>query len=95
MVIKFNILPIAFLAHSVSVLAQVPAKTLTAEEEQKIWGTDSVAYRMADKMINDNLNLFVSDKLDSLVNTWYIKNAFVYDKSEFDSLPDEMNSLLS
>ncbi len=94
MVIKFNILPIAFLALSVSVLAQVPAKTLTAEEEQKIWGTDSVAYRMADKMINDNLNLFVSDKLDSLVNTWYIKNAFVYDKSEFDSLPDEMKTYL-
>ena len=49
---------------------------------------------MADKMINDNLNLFVSDKLDSLVNTWYIKNAFVYDKSEFDSLPDEMKTYL-
>src|SRR5665647_2665906 len=49
---------------------------------------------MADKMVNENLNLFFSDKLDSLVNTWYVKNAFVYDKSEFDSLPEEMKTYL-
>lgn len=94
MQMKFNILILAVLAQTVIAFAQKPAKTLTTEEEQKIWANDSIAIKMADKMVNDNLNLLVSDKLDSLVNTWYIKNAFVYDKSEFDSLPEEMKTYL-
>ncbi len=94
MQMKFNILILAVLAQTVIAFAQKPVKTLTTEEEQKIWATDSIAIKMADKMVNDNLNLLVSDKLDSLVNTWYIKNAFVYDKSEFDSLPEEMKTYL-
>ncbi|MEI7424045.1 MAG: transglycosylase SLT domain-containing protein [Prolixibacteraceae bacterium] len=94
MLIRFNILIFAILAQAVIAFAQKPTKTLTAEEEQKIWATDSFAIKMADKMVNENLNLLVSDKFDSLVNTWYIKNAFVYDKSEFDSLPEEMKTYL-
>lgn len=94
MLIKFNILIFAILALVVITFAQKPTKTLIAEEEQKIWATDSFAIKMADKMMNENLNLLVSDKFDSLVNTWYIKNAFVYDKSEFDSLPEEMKTYL-
>jgi membrane-bound lytic murein transglycosylase D len=92
--IRFNILILTFLAISFSSLAQVKTKPITPEEEQKIWGNDSVANKMADKMVNESLNLFVSDKLDSLVNTWYIKNAFAYDKSEFDALPEEMKTYL-
>ena len=94
MQMKFNILILAVLAQTVIAFAQKPVKTLTTEEEQKIWATDSIAIKMADKMVNDNLNLLVSDKLDSLVNTWYIKNAFVYDKSEFDSLPEDIKTYL-
>ena len=92
--IKFKILILSLLVLSGTVLAQVPAKPITAEEEQKIWGTDSIGNKMADKMVNDNLNMFVSDKLDSLVNTWYVKNAFSYNKSEFDSLPEGLKSYL-
>lgn len=92
--IKFKILILTLLVISGTVLAQVPAKPITAEEEQKIWGTDSVGIKMADKLVNDNLNMFVSDKLDSLVNTWYIKNAFSYNRSEFDSLPSELKGYL-
>ncbi len=92
--IKFKILILTLLVVSGNVLAQVPAKPITAEEEQKIWSTDSVGNKMADKLVNDNLNMFVSDKLDSLVNTWYIKNAFSYNKSEFDSLPGELKGYL-
>ncbi len=92
--IKFNILCFTFLTLSIVGVAQVPAKPITAEEEQKIWGNDSVANKMVDKLVNENLNLLVSDKLDSLVNTWYIKNAFVYDKTEFDSLPEEIRTYL-
>ncbi len=92
--IKFNILILLFLALTSSLSAQVPDKPLTGIEEQKIWGNDSVAARMTDTLMNENLNLFVSDKLDSLVNTWYIKNAFVYDKSEFDSLPENIKTYL-
>ncbi|HEY5510223.1 MAG TPA: transglycosylase SLT domain-containing protein [Prolixibacteraceae bacterium] len=94
MLIKLNILIFAILAQTVIAFAQKPSKTLSAEEEQKIWATDSVGNKMADKMVNENLNLFVSDKLDSLVNTWYVKNAFVYDKSEFNSLPEEIKTYL-
>jgi len=94
MTIKFNAVVLMIFSLSLGALAQVPAKPITAEEEQKIWGTDSVANKMADKMVNDNLNLLVSDKLDSLVKTWYIKNAFVYDKSEFDSLPESIRNYL-
>ena len=79
--IKFKILILTLIVLSGTVLAQVPSKPLTAEEQQKIWGNDSVANKMADKIINDNLNMFVSDKLDSLVNTWYIKNSFSYNKT--------------
>ena len=91
---KFNILILSFLSLCLSAQSQVPAKPLTADEEQKIWGTDSLANKMADKAINENLNMLVSDKLDSLVNTWYIKNAFCYDKTEFDTLPEELKSYL-
>ncbi|MCE1197592.1 MAG: transglycosylase SLT domain-containing protein [Marinilabiliales bacterium] len=94
MQIRFNILFLAILLLSLGTTAQVVEKPISAEEEQKIWGNDSVATKMADKMVNDNLNLLVSDKLDSLVNTWYIRNAFTYDKSEFDSLPEEMKNYL-
>ena len=94
MTIRFNFLILAILALSLIAQAQVPTKPLTADEEQKIWGTDSVANRMADKMVNEKLNMLVSDKLDSLVNTWYIKNAFTYDKSEFDTLPEELKTYL-
>jgi membrane-bound lytic murein transglycosylase D len=92
--IKFKILILTLLVQSGTVLAQVPANPITAEEEQKIWGTDSIGNKMADKMIKDNLNMFVSDKLDSLVNTWYIKNAFSYNQREFDLLPEELKTYL-
>jgi len=91
---KFNILILSFLSLCLSAQSQVPAKPLTADEEQKIWGTDSLANKMADKAINENLNMLVSDKLDSLVNTWYNKNAFCYNKTEFDTLPEELKSYL-
>jgi len=94
MAIKFNILILTILALNLNGMAQIPEKPITAEEEQKIWGADTIANKMADKMINENLNMLVSDKLDSLVNTWYIKNAFTYDNSEFDALPEEIKTYL-
>jgi len=94
MLIKINIFIFAILALTAIAFAQEPSRKLTAEEEQKILANDSIGNKMADKMVNENLSLFFSDKLDSLVNTWYLKNAFVYDKSEFDSLPEEMKTYL-
>ena len=94
MMVKFKILILIILSLSGGVMAQVPEKPITAEEQQKIWGNDSIANKMADTLVNENLNLLVSDKLDSLVNTWYIKNAFVYDKNEFDTLPEEIKTYL-
>lgn len=94
MTLKSTFLLLSFLTCMLGALAQEPVKTLTAEEEQKIWGTDSVGNKLADKIINENLNMLVSDKLDSLTNSWYIKNAFTYDRSEFDALPEELKSYL-
>jgi membrane-bound lytic murein transglycosylase D len=94
MKIRYNIIILSFLAFASSISAQVPDKSLTGFDVQKVGGIDSVAARMADTLVNENLNLLVSDKLDSLVNTWYIKNAFVYDKSEFDSLPENIKTYL-
>jgi membrane-bound lytic murein transglycosylase D len=92
--IKYNILILSFLAFASNISAQVPDKSLTGFDVQKVWGNDSVATRMADTLVNENLNLLVSDKLDSLVNTWYIKNAFIYDNREFDSLPENIKTYL-
>lgn len=92
--IRYNILYLSLLLLTSSLFAQVPDKNLTGFDVQKVWESDSVAARMADTLENENLNLLVSDKLDSLVNTWYIKNAFVYDKSEFDSLPENIKTYL-
>ncbi|HWR99912.1 MAG TPA: LysM peptidoglycan-binding domain-containing protein [Prolixibacteraceae bacterium] len=94
MTIRFKTFTLIILSLSGSVMAQVPEKPITAEEEQKVWASDTVANKMADTMVNENLNLLVSDKLDSLVNTWYIKNAFVYDNSEFETLPEEIKTYL-
>lgn len=71
-------------------IAQTGEGKISVNEEQKIWSTDSIGNRMADTLINENLNMLVSDKLDSLVNTWYIQNAFAYQLSDFDSLPEEL-----
>ncbi len=92
--IKFKILILTLVIASGSLLAQVPAKPISADEAQKIWGTDSVGNKMADQLVNENLNMLVSDKLDSLVNTWHIKNAFCYNKNEFDTLPEELKTYL-
>ncbi len=92
--IKFNILILSLFAIAANTFSQVQVKPITAEEEQKIWSTDSVGNKMADKLVNESLNLLVSDKLDSLVNTWYIKNAFVYTNDELDLLPEEIKTYL-
>jgi len=94
MSLQFILFILTILALNLNGMAQIPEKPITAEEEQKIWGADTIANKMADKMINENLNMLVSDKLDSLVNTWYIKNAFTYDNSEFDALPEEIKTYL-
>jgi membrane-bound lytic murein transglycosylase D len=92
--IKFKILILSLIALSGSLFAQEPVKPVTTDEAQKICDTDSVANKMADKIINENLNMLVSDKLDSLVNSWHIKNAFSYDDKEFETLPEELKSYL-
>ena len=92
--LKFKILILSLVALSASVLAQVPAIPQTVDDSQKTLSNDSVANRVSDKAISESLNLFVSDKLDSLVNTWYIKNAFNYDNNDLDTLPEEYKNYL-
>jgi membrane-bound lytic murein transglycosylase D len=91
---KFKILILALLTTSAGAIAQIPAKPNTTEKDQNTLPVDSVDSKMTEKMINENLNMLVSDKLDSLVNTWYIKNAFSYDANEFNTLPEEIKTYL-
>jgi len=44
--------------------------------------SDSIKHHPADSFSNDNLDHILSDKLDSMVNTWYVQNAFAVDSLE-------------
>ncbi len=43
---------------------------------------DSIKCNPADSLSNDNLDNVLSDRLDSMVNTWYVQNAFPVDSLE-------------
>lgn len=92
--ICFNFLSLLLVTLATALQAQDTAKVAAIPEVKKIAGNDSISIKMAEKLASDTLSMLMSDKLDSLVNTWYIKNAFVYDRTEFDALPDEMKSYL-
>jgi len=55
---------------------------------------DSLKCALQDSLPNDNLDTVLSDKLDSMVNTWYVQNAFAVDSLEnacaADSLQKEL-----
>jgi membrane-bound lytic murein transglycosylase D len=39
---------------------------------------------------DEDLNYLMAEKLDSLVNTWYVQNAFKYDSLEVVNIPDSL-----
>lgn len=70
----------------------IQTNALIINTEDKI--LDSVKCVLPDSFPNDNLDNILSDKLDSMVNTWYVQNAFAVDSLEnacsADSLQKEL-----
>lgn len=70
----------------------IQTSVLIINTEDKI--LDSVKCVLPDSFPNDNLDNILSDKLDSMVNTWYVQNAFAVDSLEnacsADSLQKEL-----
>jgi membrane-bound lytic murein transglycosylase D len=50
--------------------------------------TDSIKSSIADPFSNDKLDFELSDKIDSLVNVWYVQNVFVVDSLDNDCTAD-------
>lgn len=55
---------------------------------------DSLTNILPDTLSDKNLSFPGSDKLDSLTNTWYIRNAFKVDSLNLANLPDSLNNSL-
>ncbi len=86
---KFNILIILAIALNLNLQAQNDLPKGVPDENSS-WATDTAGNKLADKLINENLDFLASDKLDSMVNTWYVQKAFAYDSLEIATLPDEL-----
>ncbi len=86
---KFKILIILALAFSLNTQAQNDLPEAVPDDNSS-WASDTAGNKLADKLINENLDFLASDKLDSMVNTWYVQKAFAYDSLEIATLPDEL-----
>src|ERR1035437_9151998 len=92
---KYRILLPALLLSALSLCGQVQNNQL------KVASVDNTNHNKQDSLINSpdsigvkNLNKIVSDKLDSLVKTWYVKNAFKVDTTKFSTLSDSLISAI-
>ena len=88
------LLPALFLS-ALSLCGQAQSNQL------KVASVDNTKHNKQDSLINSpdsicvkNLNKILSDKLDSLVNTWYAKNAFKVDTTKFSTLSDSLISAI-
>ena len=79
-IINLGILVLSFLIIAINSEAQVnnnqPNASLIAAGTKSL---DSLKANPADTILIDNLDNILSDRLDSMVNTWYVQNAFPVD----------------
>jgi len=59
-----------------------------------VTGIDSTGLKLSYLYPDENLNYLMTEKLDSMVNNWYIQNAYEYDSLEFSMLPDSLKTPL-
>lgn len=102
---KRKIVKLTLILWFVAAYAEVssqPMNTLAALTTDSLLFTDTIP--VADSLLldgepvlNDDLNEFFSEKMDSLVHTWYIEHAFKYDSTEINfaetfpvNLPDSV-----
>jgi membrane-bound lytic murein transglycosylase D len=91
----FGILTLALLIFSVSTNAQINENPLNSSiVPAEVKCLDSLKINPSDSLSNDNLDNVLSDRLDSMVNTWYVQNMFPVDSIEkafsADSLQKEL-----
>jgi len=91
--INYGILIITLLMCSINMKAQTninqPNASIITEDSRP----DSVKTTLADPFPDDNLDNILSDKLDSMVNTWYVQNAYAVDSLEKACSYVEQNEL--
>lgn len=80
--INYGILIIAFLICTLNSNAQTNTNQPNTSIITEACRPDSVKSILADPFPDDNLDNILSDKLDSMVNTWYVQNAFAVDSLE-------------
>jgi len=82
-IFKTVILILALLISTFNTYAQIDDKhPVSSIIPAEIKSLDSIKCHPADSLLNDNMDNVLSDKLDSMVNTWYIQNAFPVDSIE-------------
>jgi membrane-bound lytic murein transglycosylase D len=91
--INYGILIIAFLICTLNSNAQTNINQQNAAIITEVSKPDSVKSILADPFPDDNLDNILSDKLDSMVNTWYVQNAFAVDSLEKACSYVEQNEL--
>ena len=91
--INYGVLIITLLMCTINTNAQTnnnQPNTLIITEVSRLDSTKSI---LADPFPDDNLDNILSDKLDSMVNTWYVQNAFAVDSLEKACSYIEQNEL--
>src|SRR5665648_99519 len=80
--INYGILIIILLICTIDSNAQIDDSQPTTSITTEVSSPDSVKSILADPFPDDNLDNVLSDKLDSMVNTWYVQNAYPVDSIE-------------
>ena len=91
--INYGILIITFLICTLNSNAQTNTNQPNTGIITDVSRPDSVKSILADPFPDDNLDNILSDKLDSMVNTWYVQNAFAVDSLEKACSYVEQNEL--
>lgn len=91
--INYGILIITLLMCSINLKAQTNINQPNASVITEDSLLDSVKTTLADPFPDDNLDNILSDKLDSMVNTWYVQNAYAVDSLEKACTYVEQNEL--
>ena len=90
---KFGILFVTILTFAINLSAQVSEiQYINPTVNTPVKTLDSIKCNLNDTFPNDNLDIILSDKLDSMVNTWYVQNAFAVDSLEKISSADALNT---
>ena len=81
-ILIFGILAFTLMISAINTNAQTDIQAGQPIAPTEVKSTDSLKLNPTDSLLNDNLDIVLSDKLDSMVNTWYVQNAFPVDSIE-------------